>query len=246
MTSAAILAAALSMGVLGGAHCVVMCGGVVGAICAGGGGSQSTVRRMSHVALYNVGRIASYAVAGAIAGGVGGIASSIGAVYGAQIALRVIAGLLALSVGLYLAGVWRGARALERAVLPLWRRVEPFAKRLLPVESAGAALGLGALWGWLPCGLVYAALALAVTSATPAAGALTMAAFGVGTLPMLVAMGAAASALARFARRLWVRRVAGIALAAMGSINLVAAAAPLGIAGLPGAPLVTHCCAVKP
>lgn len=241
--SAAILVAALSMGLLGGAHCVVMCGGVVGAICAGSGGaSASTARRMSHVALYNVGRIASYALAGAIAGGVGAVASSVGAVYGAQIVLRVIAGVIAISVGLYLAGVWRGVRALERAAAPAWRRVEPFAKRLLPVESASGAIALGALWGWLPCGLVYAALALAVSSATPAAGALTMAAFGIGTLPTLVAMGAAASALARFARRTWVRRTAGLALAVMGSINLLAAGAPLGLAALPGVPFADHCC----
>ena len=242
--STAILVAALSMGLLGGAHCVVMCGGVVGAMCASGGGAASQVRRMSHVALYNAGRIASYAVAGAIAGGVGALASSVGAVYGAQVALRVIAGVLALSVGLYLAGVWRGVRALERAAAPLWRRVEPFAKRLLPVESAGGALALGALWGWLPCGLVYAALALALTSETPAMGALTMAAFGIGTLPTLIAMGAAASALARFARRVWVRRVAGLALALMGAINLLAAGAPLGLAALPGAPFAHHCCQV--
>jgi sulfite exporter TauE/SafE len=239
--SAAFYVAALSMGLLGGAHCVVMCGGVVGSICATG----SSSRRASHALLYNAGRIASYATAGAVAGGVGALASSFGAVYGAQVALRVIAGVLALTVGLYLAGVWRGARALERAAMPIWRRVEPFAKTLVPVESAGAALALGALWGWLPCGLVYAALALAVTSATPIAGALTMAAFGVGTLPTLLAMGAAASALARVARRAWVRRVAGLALAAMGSLNLLAAAAPLGIAALPGATLVHQCCAVK-
>ena len=237
----ALVVAALTMGLLGGAHCVVMCGGVVGAMCAG---SAPPMRRASHVLLYNVGRIASYAIAGAIAGGVGALASSVGAVYGAQVALRVIAGVLALTVGLYVAGVWRGARALERAASPLWRRVEPLAKRLLPVEHPLAALGLGALWGWLPCGLVYAALGIAVTSATPSMGALTMAAFGVGTLPTLVAMGAAASALARVARRPWVRRGAGLALALMGAVNLLAAAAPLGIAALPGAPFVHHCCAV--
>lgn len=244
--SAAILVAAATMGLLGGAHCVVMCGGVVGAMCTGAARAPDAPGGLRYVLFYNAGRIASYSAAGAFAGGVGAIASSVGAVYGVQIGLRVVAGLVAFAVGLYLAGVWRRARVLERAGAPIWRRVEPLAKKLVPVTSARGALGLGALWGWLPCGLVYAALALAVSSASPATGALTMLAFGVGTLPTLVAMGAAASAVARVAHRAWVRRTAGLALAAMGAMNLLAAAAPLGIAALPGSPLVHHCCAVKP
>ena len=221
--SAVLLLSALLMGLLGSTHCVVMCGGVVAMTCS----ALPLARRgrplaqLPYVLSYNAGRIASYALAGAAAGAVGATLASFGAVERVQLALRVAAGLMMICVGVYVAGLTRALRWIERAGEPLWRRIAPVARRLVPVRSPAAALMLGALWGWLPCGLVYAALAGAVTSGSALGGAATMAAFGLGTLPTLVAMGSASAVIARAARRTWVRRAAGVAIVAFGAFQLV-------------------------
>ncbi len=113
-----------------------------------------------------------------------------------------------VGLGLYLAGAWQRFAVVERVGLPLWRRVEPLARRLVPVRDASTALALGALWGWMPCGLVYAALGLALNAGSAGGGALAMVAFGLGTLPMLMTMGALAARIAVFLRVRWVRRTA--------------------------------------
>jgi hypothetical protein len=211
------------MGLLGGAHCVVMCGGVV----AMSGSALPLTRRsrpmaqLPYVLAYNGGRIASYAMAGALAGALGSTLAAFGLVERAQLGLRVAAGLMMIAVGLYVSGFGGALRWAERAGQPLWRRVAPLARRLVPVQTPAHALALGLLWGWMPCGLVYAALAAAVTSGSALGGAATMAAFGAGTLPTLVAMGSAAAVVARFARERWVRGAAGVAILALGAVQLV-------------------------
>jgi sulfite exporter TauE/SafE len=227
-----LILSAFAMGLLGSTHCAVMCSGVIGVLSGG----LTPLRRKSareslHTArivlAYNAGRIASYAVAGAIAGAFGALADRIPVLRGAQLGLRLVAGLLMLAVGLYLAGAWQKLALVERAGLPLWRRVEPIARRLMPARTVPAALGLGALWGWMPCGLVYAALGVALGTGSASAGALTMLAFGAGTLPMLLAVGALAARLAAFTRATWVRRAAGIAVVAFGVFHVVAASAQM-------------------
>ncbi len=99
---------------------------------------------------------------------------------------------------LKLAFGWRILAPLESAGAKLWNRIAPKAKGLVPVETAAQALGLGLIWGWLPCGLVYSVLLLATTTAEPASGALVMVAFGLGTLPAMLATGMSASKLAQF------------------------------------------------
>ncbi len=239
----AILLSALVMGLLGSTHCVVMCGGVV-SVLHGGLTQLGRERRAKATQLalgYNAGRIASYATAGAIAGAFGALVDRIPALRGAELGLRLCAGLLMLGLGLYLAGAWRRFAVIERAGLPLWRRIEPVARRLLPVRTLPAALGLGALWGWMPCGLVYAALGLALGTGSAGAGALAMLAFGVGTLPTLLTMGAFAARASLFLRVAWVRRAAGVAIVAFGVLHVVAASAQ--IARGPTAP--HSCCAGK-
>lgn len=241
-----VVASAFAMGLFGGAHCIVMCGGVVGTLCSGAP-ADLRERPLSQLRLglgYNAGRIASYALFGAIAGGFGALLERVDAVHGMQIGLRLASGLLMLGVGLYLAGVWRKYALVERLGAPVWRLVEPLARRVLPVRSTGGALLLGALWGWMPCGLVYAALAVAVSAGTPAKGALVMAAFGLGTLPTLLALGTLAGLLAKLARRAWVRRGAGLAIAAFGIFYVVSASAQAGFAPL-GKPPAHECCTGK-
>ena len=202
---------AFLVGLLGGVHCVGMCGGIVAAL---GFGLPETARArlpraLPYLLAYNGGRIASYVVAGALFGGIGVLASRVMDVREAQRLLEAAAAVFMIALGLYLGGWWYGLNRLERAGGLLWRRLEPLGKRLLPVRSLPQALALGAVWGWLPCGLVYSVLVWSIAAGSAAEGALLMLAFGLGTLPNLLAMGLVAQRLAAAVRRPWVRRAAG-------------------------------------
>ena len=241
--SPVLLVSALVMGLLGSTHCVVMCGGVVAMTCSALPLSRRgrPIAQLPYVLAYNAGRIASYAAAGALAGALGATLGSLAAVERAQLALRLAAGLMMVAVGLYVAGLSHALSWAERAGEPLWQRLAPIARRLVPVRSPTAALALGALWGWLPCGLVYAALAASVTGGSALGGAATMAAFGMGTLPTLVAMGSAAAFLARAARRGWVRAAAGTLIVAFGVVQVARVSAAFASPGAgDGAP--GHAC----
>ncbi len=176
--------AALMIGFLGGGHCIGMCGGVMAALSFAIPPEQRA-RRWRVLLSYNVGRIFSYSVIGLLAGGIGFQLSS---GHGLS-ALRVLAGLLLIAMGLYLANWWRGLVYLETLGGFLWRRIQPLGKSLMPVKSSGSALLLGMLWGWLPCGLVYTALVYAIAQAQVIESAGVMLAFGVGTLPAVLASG---------------------------------------------------------
>lgn len=182
MAFEASLAAMILTGLMGAGHCAGMCGGIVAAL------SGQTARLSLNLA-YSAGRIGSYAVAGAAAGAVGGMGLMLSELLPIQLLFYVLANALLILLGLYLAGVSALLTRLERAGRWLWRRLQPLARRLLPVNSAWKALAIGALWGWIPCGLVYAVLASAMLTASPAKGAAMMAAFGAGTLPALLAAG---------------------------------------------------------
>lgn len=220
--TAMALASALLMGLLGGAHCVVMCGGVVAMSCS----ALSVTRRvrpgaqLPYLLAYNTGRIASYAMAGALAGALGSTMASVGGAHHAQLGLRLAAGVLMVAVGLYIGGFARALKWIEHLGAPIWRRIAPLGRRLLPVRSPIAALALGALWGWMPCGLVYSALVAAAASGSAVGGAATMAAFGMGTLPALVVMGSAVAVIARAARHPSVRAAAGALMFTFGVVQV--------------------------
>lgn len=173
------LAAALLAGVVGSVHCFSMCGGIAGALGMAGGG------RASFAVSYSAGRIASYAVAGAIAGAIGaGLAGAAG--LGPW--LRLVMGVVLILLGLQVAANIKALAPLEAAGARLWARLAPVARRFVPPRHAGQALALGALWGWLPCGLVYGMLAAAAGSGSAANGALFMAVFGLGTAPAMIGL----------------------------------------------------------
>jgi sulfite exporter TauE/SafE len=220
----ALLASALVMGLLGSGHCVVMCGGIVGAACTALPVDRRTrpLASLPLVLAFNAGRIGSYAAAGAVAG-LAGATLSTQTSLGALVGLKLLASALMVAVGLHVAGLARALRWAERAGAPVWRRLAPVARRLVPVRSTAQALALGSLWGWMPCGLVYAALTAAVTTGDTVGGAATMAAFGLGTLPTLVAMGSAAAAVARLARARGPRLACGAAIAAFGLAQIALA-----------------------
>jgi uncharacterized protein len=218
---------AFLVGLLGGVHCAAMCGGIVAALnlpsrraalSAVGGGTLAADMAGQlplHLA-YSAGRIASYTAAGAIAGGVGGVAALAEAVIPVQIALAVVANALVVLLGVYLAGAGSGVARLESVGAALWRRVAPIGRRFLPVDTPARAIGAGAVWGWLPCGLVYSVLALALVSGDAARGAMVMLAFGLGTAPNLLVAGLALERFRGLIARPRVRLAAGLTVAALG------------------------------
>lgn len=199
------LLSAFILGLLGGGHCLGMCGGLMGALTLAIPREQQG-RRLRLLLAYNLGRVASYAVIGLLVGMLGwAVASSPGAT-----AMRVIAALLLITMGLYLAGWWSGLTRLESLGRGLWRFIQPVANRLLPVSTLPRALLLGSLWGWLPCGLVYSTLLWAASQGNALTSALLMLAFGLGTWPVLLATGLAAERLTALLRRRGIRVSGGL------------------------------------
>ncbi len=203
--------AAFILGLLGSSHCIVMCGGISAALGMGAAPGQ----RQRSLVLFQVGRVATYMLLGA---GLGALAAGIAGVHGLVLpALRILSGVLLLAMGLYVANWWAGLTWLERGGQLLWRRVEPLARRRLPISSPGDALAVGLFWGFLPCGLIYTALAWTATTASWQQSALLMGAFGLGTTPAMLATGLAAQRLAGLLSRRGLRAMAGVMLIAAGA-----------------------------
>lgn len=213
------LISAFVVGLLGGVHCVGMCGGIVGALSLG----LPSQRQLPILLGYNLGRISSYTLAGALMGALGFYFSGLLPVQTAQRVLLGFAGVFMVLLGLYLGGWWNLLSRIERMGGVLWRRIEPLGRGLLPVRSPGQAVALGLLWGWLPCGLVYSALVWTVASGGPVQGGLLMLAFGLGTLPNLLLMGVAAVQLQRWVRKRATRAIAGGLIIALGLWQLYTA-----------------------
>lgn len=190
-----VLGAAFVTGLLGSAHCFGMCAGISG-LFAINANVQALRTQVPKAISYNVGRVLTYAVLGVIVGVLGkGAVDSIPAL-GPPV--RLASGILIILVGLQVAFNWRILAPLESAGARIWQRIAPAAKGLVPVETIPQALGLGLIWGWLPCGLVYSVLLLAATTTDATAGGLVMIAFGLGTMPAMVATGVSASKIAQF------------------------------------------------
>lgn len=205
------------VGLLGGTHCIGMCGGIVGALSLG------AAARVSLQLAYNAGRILSYVVAGAVAGALGGASLALADQLPARLALYVLANLMLVALGLYLLGVTRALAFSERFGFRLWRRLQPLSRRYLPARRVAQAFPLGLLWGWLPCGLVYSALVSALASGSAADGAALMLAFGLGTLPNLLLAGLLAVRLKAYAARPAVRWSAGLLVLGFGLWGLFSA-----------------------
>jgi hypothetical protein len=214
---------AFAVGLLSALHCIGMCGGIMGALSVALPESTRAqpARLIGFLAAYNLGRVLSYGVAGALAGGLGlTVVSGTGSGEVGR-ALRLAAALMMVLAGLNLAGWLPAMGRLERLGTPLWRRLEPLAHRLVPVRTPGRAALYGAVWGWLPCGLVYAMLGVAAGQATVAGGAGVMAAFGAGTLPTLLLAGLFAGRIYRLRRRPLLQRLGGLAVAGVGLATLI-------------------------
>jgi len=211
------LLAALLAGLLGGVHCVGMCGGIVAAFSFRADGSTPPFRL--HLA-YNLGRILSYALFGALAGALGA-SLKLADFLPVQTLLYGVAQTVMILLGLYLAGWSQWILIFERAGGAVWKHVKPVFQKLLPVKTLPQAILAGMAWGWLPCGLVYSILVSALAAGNATSGAALMLAFGLGTLPNLLGMGLFARQLQPFMQQRWVRRGAGLMVAGFGAWGLL-------------------------
>jgi uncharacterized protein len=177
------LVAAFLVGLLGGVHCVGMCGGIVGTLTAGlpANARSSLAHVFPYQLAYNGGRIAGYTLAGALMGTLGTLTIEAIPLHYAQRTLYTLAAAFMILLG----------------------------RRLLPIRSPSQAVALGFVWAWIPCGLVYSVLIWSVSSGSAIEGALLMLAFGLGTLPNLLTLGMLAGAAARFADHSRIRQVSG-------------------------------------
>jgi hypothetical protein len=182
------LLTAFMAGLLGSTHCISMCGGIASAL----GATRASGARGAYPLLYQCGRLASYAGAGALAGALGLAAGAGFALARWAEVLRLATALIVVLIGLDLAlGTGARVRLLrlpERAGARVWRRVAPAITRVLPTAGSGRAVALGLLWGWLPCGLVYSVLLAAAVAGSATAGSAVMLAFGIGTLPSMLSL----------------------------------------------------------
>lgn len=218
-----ILSSALVLGFFGSVHCLGMCGGIAGAL-GQGLPDQSRGSRFFRSSLYSMGRITSYAMAGALVGFFG---ETFAAWTGLTVFLRILAGLLILGFGLHVAGWWNGLAVIERVGLVAWRRLVPVTRRIGSPDRIWKTFVLGMLWGWLPCGLVYAALIGAAATGHAAMGALFMTCFGLGTLPALLAASGFGAQLGAFLALRSARRAAGILLLIFGLWSIGGALMPI-------------------
>lgn len=203
-------------GLLGGGHCAGMCGGIVTAFSL----QLPHGPRWSWHLCFNAGRILGYGLMGAVLGGLAGLATR-GMLDAVQQGLQLVSHLLLIGMGLQIAGwsVW--IRAVEKLGVPLWRKVQPVLSKLLPVRNYRQCLMAGALWGWLPCGLVYTASLAAMTSADPVKGGGMMLLFGLGTLPNLFLIALGSELLRDLMRNIWIRRLLGSVLLGFGVYPLL-------------------------
>ena len=211
------LVAVFLVGLLSGVHCLGMCGSIVGIFTAQV--PKGTVRWPFHLA-YSSGRILSYAVAGVLVGLIGQAGLLMRDAVPVQHLLFALSSLILIALGMFLAGVWGLVLRRERLGAGLWNRLQPYTTRLLPVNTVPRALGLGVLWGWLPCGLVYSVLLTALASGSAAKGAFIMLAFGLGTLPNLLAIGLFWESIKGWVQSQRVRLTAGLLVAMFGVYGL--------------------------
>lgn len=214
MTEPLLITTALLIGLLGSTHCIGMCGGIAASV----GLSTRESRQPAWLILlgYNTGRIFSYMVAGALLGVIGAMVatSAVGVV------LQILAGLLLISMGLYIGQWWFGITRIESFGKHLWRHIQPIASRVLPVRNINQAILLGLLWGWLPCGLVYSTLIWSSASGSWQQSTLLMGAFGLGTLPAMFMTGLLAKQVQAVMQKRITRQLAGLVIIAFGIYTL--------------------------
>jgi uncharacterized protein len=206
---------AFLIGMAGSAHCVGMCGGIVGAMTYAIPKDHSSYL---YILSYNLGRIASYCIAGAIVGVIGQLVSH-HSIIGVTV-LQLISGVFLILLASYIGGWWRGLLLVEKIGKHLWKIISPYSKRFIPFRSPVSALPYGMLWGWLPCGLVYSTLTWALASGSALGGATIMLAFGLGTLPAMLLMALGFKQIQQLVRHVVFKQFIAISLLVYGLITI--------------------------
>jgi sulfite exporter TauE/SafE len=202
---------AFLLGLMGAPHCAGMCGGIVAALSLNiQRPLEGSNNGLLTVLIYNMGRLSSYTIAGMLTGGISAIASHLLFVHQAQLAIKAAAVLFMLLLGLYISGWWSLLSRLETMGGRIWKRIEPLARKFIPIKTLPSAYLVGLVWGWLPCGLVYTGLIYSATAGGVLQGGLLMLFFGLGTLPAMLLMGAAGQQLQTLLQKIWLRQLAGL------------------------------------
>lgn len=209
-----------------------MCGGL--AMAAGQVNRQNlnntAVQRGVELVSWQFGRVASYVFMGAFAGAFGAFFLSAAPVAAIRDFAFIVANLILIALGLHVARLWSGIVQLERIGQGIWKLIAPFATATLVPQTPKHrsspkqifnALRTGAIWGWLPCGLVYSMLITASVSGGATNGALWMLFFGLGTVPALWLTSMASDQAAQYLQNITVRRVAGLLIIAFGLWGLL-------------------------
>ena len=205
---------AFIMGVFSSVHCIGMCGSVIGTLTLSLAPEiRNNKRRLFFFVLnYNIGRISSYTLAGAIVGLLGTL-FNLPITHGeGHRALQLFSAAIMISAGLYIAGWFPHFAYIEKLGAKFWQLIEPCGRQLIPVKTRLHALLFGMIWGWLPCGLVYGALTLSATTGDVLRSALTMLAFGLGTLPAVMGVGIMTGILTKLSRMRHFKQIVGILL----------------------------------
>ncbi len=203
---------AFVVGLLGTGHCVGMCGGLGSLLSIG----QGTNKTALPIIFYNVGRIFSYFVFGALIGGLATTLTQISTLNHSLIWLRILSAMMMIVLGLYVGRWWFGLLKLEKLGTGLWKYISPLGRKLLPLKKSWHALPFGIIWGWLPCGLVYSALTWAAVSGSTLEGALIMGSFGLGTLPSMLLVGFGATQIKQLQQSPVFRTIAAISIICYG------------------------------
>lgn len=203
---------AFAMGIATSMHCVGMCGSIIGTLTLSLSPDVRNSKKllMPFVFNYNIGRITSYTLAGTIAGVVESfIPAPFTEINGYRV-LQIISAVIMASSGLYIAGWLPRFAYIEKMGIHIWKTLEPYGRKLIPVKDPIQAFLFGMVWGWLPCGLVYTALALALATGDISKSALTMFAFGLGTLPAVMGVGIMTGSLTRLSRMQRFKQAVGL------------------------------------
>lgn len=200
--------AAFVIGLFSSLHCIGMCGSIIGTLTYSLSQELRNNKRIlfSIILSYNLGRVASYAIAGAVVGLLS-MPFSQGMAYRF---LQLASAAIMTGAGLYIGGWFPRFAYIEKMGSRFWKLIEPFGRKMIPVKTRSQAMLFGMVWGWLPCGLIYTALALAATTGNVMHSSMTMLAFGLGTLPAVVGVGIMTSLLAKLSKARLFKQIVGI------------------------------------
>ncbi len=174
------------IGLLGSVHCIGMCGGFVAMYTLK---KSPSTPSLSYHLLYNFGRITTYSFLGGLMGIIGSYGAYIGNLRGLPGAALLLAGAIMVLMGLNIAGVLGKKGMFEDTGItqaPIFRK--PF-RRILEMETVWSTFLLGLLLGFLPCGLLYPIFISAAATGNFFSGTITMAVFGLGTVPVMLSFG---------------------------------------------------------